>query len=92
MHDVKCTINSLALINVSVDFDELSIRVLNGLDPTYSNISHAHQVQETLINFKNSFKQLHSYEAQRKISVTSSTRTSTSALALVTLTVPSSNR
>ena len=34
-------IDSLALMNVSVDFDELSICVLNGLGSASSNISHA---------------------------------------------------
>ena len=37
---VKHNIDSLALMNVLVDFDELSIRVLNKLGPAYSNISH----------------------------------------------------
>ena len=35
MQDVKHNIDSLALMIVSVDFDELSIRVLNDFCPTY---------------------------------------------------------
>ena len=35
MQYVKHNIDSLALLNVSIDFDELSIRVLNGLGPAY---------------------------------------------------------
>ena len=56
-------------MNVSVDFDELSIRVLNGLDPAYSNISHALQVQDTPVTFEELFEQLLSYKAQIKILV-----------------------
>ena len=41
MQDVKHNIDFLALMNVFIDFDELSIRVLNGLGSTYSHISHA---------------------------------------------------
>ena len=69
MQDVKHNIDSLALMNVSIDFDELSIHVLNGLDPAYSNIFHALQVRETPITFQELFEQLLSYEAQMKILV-----------------------
>ena len=50
-------------MNVSVDFDELSIRVLNGLGPTYSHISHALQARDTPITFEELFERLLSYEA-----------------------------
>ena len=40
-------------MNVHVYFDELPIRLLNGLGLAYSNISHALQVQETPITFEN---------------------------------------
>ena len=63
MQYVKHNINSLALMNVHVDFDELSIRVLNGLGPAYSNISHALQVRETLVTFEELFEHLLNYEA-----------------------------
>ena len=64
MQDVKRNIDSLALMNVSIDFDELSISVLNGLDPTYSNISHALQARDTPLTFEELFEHLLSYEAQ----------------------------
>ena len=64
MQDVKRNIDFLALMNVSIDFDELSIHVLNGLGPAYSNISHALQVRETLVAFEELFEQLLSYEAK----------------------------
>ena len=63
MQDVKRNINSLALMNVFVDINELSIPVLNELGSTYSNISHALQVQETPITFEELFEQLFSYKA-----------------------------
>ena len=63
IEDVKHNIGSLALMNVLVDFDELSIRVLNGFGSAYSNISHALQAQATLVTFEELFEQLLSYEA-----------------------------
>ena len=64
MQDVKHNIDFLALMNVFVDFDELSICVLNSFDPAYSNISHVLQPRDTLVNFEELFKRLLSYEAQ----------------------------
>ena len=58
MQDVKHNIDSLALVNVSVDFDELSISLLNGLDPAYSHISNALQARDTPITFEELFEQL----------------------------------
>ena len=64
MYDVKHNVDSLTLImNVSVDFDELSIRVLNGLGPTYSHISHALQAQDTSVTFEELFEHLLSSKA-----------------------------
>ena len=61
--DVKLKIDYLVLMNVLIDFDELSIRVLNGLGPTYSNLSQALQVRETLVTFEELFEHLLNYEA-----------------------------
>ena len=63
MQDIKHNIDSLALMNVSVDFDGLSIRVLNDLGSAYSNISHALQVRATPVTFEELFEKLLSYEA-----------------------------
>ena len=79
-------------MNVSVNFDEFSICVLNGLGPAYSNISHALQAWETLVTFKELFEQLLSYEAQMKILVPSALLASTLTTALVTSPGPSSHR
>ena len=67
MQDVKRNIDSLTLMNVSIDFDELSIRVLDGLGLTYSNISHALQARDTSFTFDELFEHLLSYEAQLQI-------------------------
>ena len=88
--NVKHNIDSLALMNVSVDFDELSIRVLNGLGPTYSHISHALQARDTLVTFEELFEHLLSYEAQMKILVPFAPPASTSASTFVTSTNPTS--
>ena len=59
-------------MNVVVDFDELSIRVLNGLDPTYSHLSYAFQARANLvITFEELFEQLLSSEAHMKALVPS---------------------
>ena len=91
MQDVKHNIDSLALMNVSVDFDELSVRVLNGLGSAYSNISHALQARANPVTFEELFEQLLSYEAQKKILVPSAPLASTPATALVTSFGPSSH-
>ena len=90
MQDVKH--NSLSLMNVSVEFDELSIRVLNGLGPAYSNISQALQARATLITFEELFEKLLSYEAQMKILVPLAPPASSPATALVTSPGLSSHR
>ena len=63
MQDVKHNIDSLTFMKVSVDFDELSIHVLNDLDPTYSNISYVLQAWATPVIFEELFEQLLSYKA-----------------------------
>ena len=63
MQDVKHDIDPLALMNVLVDFDELSIRVLNGLGLAYClNISHAIQARDTAHTFEELFEPLLSYD------------------------------
>ena len=64
MQDVKHNIDSPSVMNVFVDFNELSIDVLNGLGSAYSNISHVLQPQDTLVTFEELFKRPLSYEAQ----------------------------
>ena len=71
MQDFKHNIDFLALMNVPIDFDELSIRVFNGLGPSYSNISHALQVRETPVMFEELFENLLNYEAQLQLLVSS---------------------
>ena len=69
MQDVKHNIDSLALMNVPVDFDELFVCVLNELGPAYLNLSHALQVRETPVTFRELFEHLLNYEAQLRHSV-----------------------
>ena len=83
MQDIKHNIDSLTLMNVLVDFDELSIRFLNGLGSTYSNISHGLQLQETPVMFKELFEHLLNYEAQLELSVSLALPATTLATALV---------
>ena len=92
MQDVKHNIDFLVLMNVSFDFDEHSIHVLNGLGPTYSNISHALQARDTLLTSMKLFEHLLSYEAQLPILVPYAPPTSIMASAIITLTCPSFHR
>ena len=61
-HDIKSNIYVLVLINVIVDFDELSIRILDGLNPRYKGLADAIVTQENLIIFDELFEKLLSYE------------------------------
>ena len=54
-------------MNNLVDFDDLSIHILNGLDPAHSKLSHALQVWETPLDFEELFEKLMNYEAQLKL-------------------------
>ena len=92
MQDVKHNIDFLALMNVSVDFDEFYVCVLNGLGSTYLNLSHALQVRGTSITFEELFKHLLNYEAQLQHSVPLAPPTSILATAMVTLPGSSSHR
>ena len=56
MQDIKNCIDSLVLMNKPMDFDDLSICILNGLDPTYSKLSHALKVRENLLDFEELFE------------------------------------
>ena len=56
MQDVKRNIDALALMNIPVDFDELFIRVLNGLGLAYVNISHTLYVRNTPVTFEELFE------------------------------------
>ena len=58
MQDIKRNIDALALMDVAVDFDELSIRILNGLSPTYTELSHEIQARDTDNDFDELFEKL----------------------------------
>ena len=90
--DAKHNIESLALMHIVVDFDELSIGVLNGLDLAYSHLSHAFKARATPITFEELFEQLHSFEAQMKVLVPSAPPILHPAIAFAILAGPSSHR
>ena len=92
MQDIKRNIDSLALMNVSVDFDELSLRIMNGLNPKYSKLSHALRVRETPVTFEELFEQLLNYEAQLNLPSNSSPPASSPATAFYGNNLSSSNQ
>ena len=61
MQDIKFTIDTLALLNAPVDFNELLIRIMNGLDAPYSELSYAIQERDTTITFEELFEKLLNY-------------------------------
>ena len=61
--------DSLALMNKPVDFDELSIWILNGLDDSYTNLSSAIQARETPTEFDEQLNKLLHVEAQLKLPI-----------------------
>ena len=63
MQGIKTTMEALALMNKPVDFEELSIRLLLGLGPSYKEISHALQVRDNPLTFDELFEKLLNYEA-----------------------------
>ena len=79
-------------MNVSVDFDELSICVLEELGPTYSHISHALQAWDTPVPFEELFEHLLSSKVQMKIFVSFALLAFIPTSTLVTLIDPSSHR
>ena len=81
MQDIKINIDTLALMNVNVDFDELSIRILDGLDDHYKDLSHALQVRESPVTFDELLEQLLNYEA--KLALKPDNPTSTPAAVFV---------
>ena len=72
-------------MNVLIDFDELSVRVLNELSPAYSNLSHALQVREIPVIFEELLEHLLNYEVQLQHSVPLAPLASILTTAMVTL-------
>ena len=67
MQEIQSWIDSRALMNKPVDFDELAIRILNRLDDGYINLSSALQAQETPIEYDELLKKLLHVETQLKL-------------------------
>lgn len=52
MQEIKITINELALLGVQMNPEDLALRVLNGLDDSFKELSHAIQARaDTAISF-----------------------------------------
>ena len=64
--DIQSAMDSLALMNKPVDFDELFIRFLRGLDESYTYFAKAIEVRETPIEFDELFEELINLEEQLK--------------------------
>ena len=68
-------------MNVTVDFDELLLRIIDGMDDRYSKLSHALQVCEMQVTFDELFEQLLSYEAQLANALTTDVAAPVTAMA-----------
>ena len=56
--------DAFALMDITVDFDKLFIRILNDLNPSFIELSHAIQARDTDIDFDKLFEKFLNYEAQ----------------------------
>ncbi|KAJ0971969.1 hypothetical protein J5N97_019928 [Dioscorea zingiberensis] len=84
MQDIQSCIDSLAFMDKPVNFDELSIRILNGLDDSYKHLSSAIQARETPITFEELFEKMLHEEAQQQFLPASPPAHPTTALATQT--------
>lgn len=65
MQEIKSTINELALLGVQMNPEDLALRVLNGLDDSFKELSHAIQARaDTAISFDKLHEKLLSKEEQ----------------------------
>lgn len=64
MLEIKCTIDELALHGVSTDPEDLALKILNGLDDSFKELSHAIQAPDSGITFDELHEKLLSMEAQ----------------------------
>ena len=64
MQDIKRNKDTLTLMDIIVDFDELSIQILNDLNPSFIELSHTIQLRDTNIDFDELFEKLLNCEAQ----------------------------
>lgn len=51
MQDIKSTVDELLLMDVTVDYEDLVLKILHGLDENYRELSNAIQARETPISF-----------------------------------------
>ncbi|KAJ0969436.1 hypothetical protein J5N97_022313 [Dioscorea zingiberensis] len=92
MQDIQSCIDFLAFMDKPVDFDELSIRILNGLDDSYKHLSSAIQARQTPITFEELFEKLFHEEAQQLFLTTSSLALPATVIATQTRTGSLSSR
>lgn len=64
MLEIKGTIDELALHGVSTDPEDLALKILNGLDDSFKELSHAIQAPDSGITFDELHEKLLSMEAQ----------------------------
>lgn len=64
MQGIKVHVDALALMGVTVDSEDLTLKVLHGLDDSYKELSHAIQARDTAISFDELHEKLLTFEAQ----------------------------
>lgn len=64
MLEIKGTIDELALHGVSTDPEDLALKILNGSDDSFKELSHAIQAPDSGITFDELHEKLLSMEAQ----------------------------
>ncbi|GFQ01835.1 retrovirus-related pol polyprotein from transposon tnt 1-94 [Phtheirospermum japonicum] len=64
LHGIKGTVDELALLGSTMDLEDIVLKVLNGLDDQYRELSNAIQARETLVSFDELHEKLLNFEAQ----------------------------
>lgn len=84
MQFMKSKDDELALMNASIDGEDLTIEVLHGLDDDYKDLAHAIQARDTAISFEELHEKILNNEAhltaRRDTQVTISSNAHPSAL------------
>lgn len=64
MMEIKGLIDELALLGVATDVEDLTLKILRGLDDSYKELAHAIQARDSAISFDELHEKLLTMEAQ----------------------------
>lgn len=92
MTKIKGFIDELSLLGVTTDSEDITLKILHGLDDSYKELPNAIQARDTSITFDELHEKLLTMEAQLSSRVTDSTPPSATAFHAATTVVRSNNQ